>query len=48
MWLAKDPVCAMNIDEKQPAGTSIHAGKTYYCSHSCKVEFDKNPSKCVQ
>lgn len=47
--MARDPVCAMNVDEKRPAGTSIHAGKTYYfCSYSCKVEFDKNPSKYVK
>jgi YHS domain-containing protein len=47
--LAKDPVCGMNVDEKKAAGSSSYAGKTYYfCSPSCKSEFDKNPAKYAQ
>ena len=43
--MVKDPVCGMNVDEKKSAGTSSHAGKSYYfCSSGCKDEFDKNPS----
>jgi Cu+-exporting ATPase len=39
----------MNVDEKHPAGTSTHAGRTYYfCSYDCKVDFDKDPSKYVK
>ena len=31
--MAKDPVCAMKVDEKKAAATSTHGGVTYYfCS----------------
>ncbi len=41
---AKDPVCAMVIEENDAVGTSEHNGKTYYfCSMDCKSEFDDNP-----
>jgi YHS domain-containing protein len=44
--LANDPVCGMNVDEKKAVGSSSYADKTYYfCSSSCKNEFDKNPRK---
>jgi YHS domain-containing protein len=40
-----DPVCGMKIDPKTAAGTSTHAGKTYYfCSKEEKAKFDKNPA----
>lgn len=39
-----DPVCGMKVDPKAAAGTSTHAGKTYYfCSKEDKAKFDKNP-----
>ncbi len=41
---AKDPVCAMVIEEKDAVGTSEYHDKTYYfCSNDCKEEFDENP-----
>lgn len=44
--MAKDPVCGMSVDEKTAKIKSEHMGKTYYfCNQSCKVMFDKNPSK---
>ncbi len=44
--MAVDPVCGMEVDEKQAAATSTYKGKTYYfCSRGCKVQFDKNPEK---
>jgi YHS domain-containing protein len=47
--MAKDPVCGMNVDEKKAAGSSTYTGKIYYfCSASCKTDFDKNPSKYVR
>jgi YHS domain-containing protein len=40
-----DPVCGMKIDPKTAAGSSTHAGKTYYfCSKEEKAKFDKNPA----
>ncbi len=45
---SKDPVCGMMVDEKHAAGTSVHAGTTYYfCSSGCKVAFDRSPRKFV-
>ena len=39
-----DPVCNMQVDEKDVAGQSDYQGQTYYfCSQNCKEEFDQNP-----
>ncbi len=39
-----DPVCGMQIEESDAAGTSEHHGRTYYfCSTSCKDKFDESP-----
>ena len=39
-----DPVCGMNIEEKDAAATTVYGGRTYFfCSTSCKIEFDLNP-----
>jgi Cu+-exporting ATPase len=41
-----DPVCGMQVDPSGAAGSSQHAGKTYYfCSPGCKAKFDKDPNK---
>ena len=42
----RDPVCGMAVDPEKAAGASVHAGKTYYfCSTSCRDEFEKEPAK---
>jgi Cu+-exporting ATPase len=44
--MTKDPVCGMQIKEKEADGKSEYKGKTYYfCSSSCKETFDKEPAK---
>ena len=44
--MAKDPVCGMEVDEKEAAGKSEYKGVTYYfCSPGCKTGFDENPEK---
>jgi YHS domain-containing protein len=44
--MAKDPVCAMDVDEKTAAGKSEYQGQTYYfCSKGCKADFDKEPER---
>lgn len=44
--MSKDPVCAMQVDEKQAAGKSEYLGRTYYfCSAACKAKFDQNPQQ---
>jgi Cu+-exporting ATPase len=42
--MAIDPICGMGVDEATAAATSEYEGKTcYFCSTSCKKEFDENP-----
>lgn len=44
----KDPVCGMTIDPKTTAHYSVYQSKHYYfCSPSCKEQFEKNPSQFV-
>lgn len=39
--MAIDPVCGMEVDEKQATGKSEYEGKTYYfCSAECQEEFE--------
>jgi len=41
-----DPVCKMNIDSEKAAATSEYKGQTiYFCAHSCKTRFDREPEK---
>jgi P-type Cu+ transporter len=43
-----DPVCRMQINPSEAAGTSIYQGKTYYfCAPGCKQAFDKHPEQYV-
>ncbi|HWO94154.1 MAG TPA: YHS domain-containing protein [Dehalococcoidia bacterium] len=47
--MAKDPVCGMDVQENQAAATSQYQGQTYYfCSTSCKTNFDRDPQKYVK
>ena len=44
--MTKDPVCGMEVDEKNAAAKTQHMGKTYYfCAPGCKKAFDANPAK---
>ncbi len=46
MYMAKDPICGMMVDEKKAKFKSDYNGKTFYfCAASCKATFDKNPMK---
>ena len=47
--MAKDPVCGMQVDERKPAAIGNYKGKPYYfCSISCKEQFEKNPEKFMK
>lgn len=47
--MAIDPVCGMEVDEKEAAATSEYKGKTYYfCALGCKKAFDGNPEKYLE
>jgi Cu+-exporting ATPase len=44
--VATDPVCGMDVDEAQPPATTEFEGRTYYfCSDSCREEFEANPER---
>lgn len=47
--MVKDPVCGMEVDEKEAAGKSECKGQTYYfCSLGCKKAFENEPEKYVE
>jgi len=47
--MATDPVCGMEVDEKNAPAQGSYRGKTYYfCSEDCKASFDANPKKYVK
>jgi Cu+-exporting ATPase len=49
MATATDPVCGMQVDTQQAAGTSEYEGTTYFfCSAGCKRQFDKDPQRYVE
>jgi P-type Cu+ transporter len=48
MAIVTDPVCGMQIEPDDAAGTMIHQGTTYYfCSQACHSAFEADPSSYV-
>ena len=48
MAMVTDPVCGMNIDSEEAAGTAESLGITYYfCSQACHDAFVANPGEYV-
>lgn len=46
--MQQDPVCNMQVDEKE-AQTAVYANETFYfCSEQCKEAFEKDPEKYVR
>jgi len=46
--MAVDPVCGMQVDERQAKATVVHGGTTYYfCSDGCKKRFQDAPEKYI-
>ncbi|MBZ0154692.1 MAG: YHS domain-containing protein [Alphaproteobacteria bacterium] len=46
--MAKDPVCGMEVNERDARYTSSYQGKEYhFCSEGCKEEFAGNPGNFV-
>jgi YHS domain-containing protein len=44
-----DPVCGMNVDDKNPEFTTNFAGKKYvFCSEKCQKEFENEPEEYVE
>lgn len=47
--MAKDPVCAMEVDDQTARWTSTYEGRRYgFCSAGCKESFDKDPGRYVR
>ncbi|MGE5751923.1 MAG: heavy metal translocating P-type ATPase, partial [Nitrospirota bacterium] len=45
----KDPVCGMTIEDSNASSVSTYKGTTYYfCSSSCKDDFDKDPEAYIR
>jgi YHS domain-containing protein len=46
--MARDPVCGMDVDPEGTSARSVYRGKAYYfCTQTCKTEFDLDPSRYV-
>ena len=44
--MTKDPVCGMQVDEKQAKATAEHKGQAFYfCSSECREKFAQNPER---
>jgi Cu+-exporting ATPase len=47
--LVTDPVCNMKVEEKTAKFKSTHMGQTFFfCSASCKSQFDRDPMKYMK
>ena len=44
--MAIDPVCKMDVNEKDAKWKTEYKGETYYfCAPGCKKAFEENPKK---
>jgi len=44
--MTKDPVCGMQVDEKNSEFQAQYGGKQYsFCSEDCKKKFEENPQQ---
>lgn len=47
--MQRDPVCNMQVDEKNAAAKLNHNGKDYYfCSQHCADKFRSNPQQYTE
>ena len=47
--MARDPVCKMEVDEKEAKFSTTYKNKTYYfCSGPCKERFDNTVNSLKQ
>lgn len=46
MATQRDPVCGMEVDDQNAAGSAEHEGQRYsFCSDSCLKQFEQNPER---
>lgn len=47
--MAIDPVCGMDVNEKNPPAKTEYNGTVYYfCSHNCRNTFEEDPEEFVR
>jgi YHS domain-containing protein len=47
--MAMDPVCGMDVNEKNAPAKSEYDGKTYYfCSPTCREAFEDDPEEFIE
>jgi YHS domain-containing protein len=47
--MTTDPVCGMDIDEKEAAGSEEYGGTTYhFCSKACQETFRNAPERYAE
>lgn len=47
--MARDPVCAMDVEIARAAASADYEGRTYYfCSLQCKDDFERQPEIYVE
>jgi YHS domain-containing protein len=47
--MAIDPICGMEVDENKVTQKTNYKGQTYYfCSKTCRVDFEKDPEKYIK
>jgi YHS domain-containing protein len=48
-YMAIDPICMMDVDEKTAQYKSEYKGRMYYfCAPGCKKKFDENPEEYAE
>ena len=43
--MKKDPVCGMQVDEKNAVSSQKSGDKQYFCSSECKDKYERNPDQ---
>jgi Cu+-exporting ATPase len=44
--MVKDPVCGMQVEERQAKASAQHQGRTFYfCSTECREQFQQEPDR---
>jgi Cu+-exporting ATPase len=44
--MTKDPVCGMEVQEREATATAQYRGRSFYfCSPGCKEKFDQDPER---
>lgn len=46
--MVKDPVCGMDVKENSEFKSEYNGITYYFCSESCKKQFDSNPRKYIK